>query len=121
MGVILKILYVDDESSNREYFELLYGHIAEIITAESGKKALEIIRANPERISIVISDQRMPQMTGYELHETLKNEHPNILRVLASVYSDIPKAVINEGVVIQRVIAKPWIESEVMEIINANK
>jgi len=92
-----KILLVDDELNNLENlifaFELDYS----LITASSGAEALDIL--NTDEIAVVISDQRMPEMSGVELLTQIKEAHPKIVRILITAYSDIEAAVdaINKG------------------------
>ncbi len=92
-----KILLVDDELNNLENlifaFELDYN----LISASSAHEALEIVSS--EDISIIISDQRMPELTGAELLCKIKEIKPDIVRVLITAYSDIEAVVdgINKG------------------------
>ena len=58
------ILYVDDEQSSLNAFENLYRRKFNIITASSGQKSLEILET--EQVQVIITDQRMPEMTGVE-------------------------------------------------------
>jgi signal transduction histidine kinase len=92
-----KILLVDDELNNLENlifaFELDYN----LTTASGGAEALDIV--SKEDIAVVISDQRMPAMSGVELLTQIKEAHPKIVRILITAYSDIEAAVdaINKG------------------------
>jgi len=92
-----KILLVDDELNNLENlifaFELDYS----LVTASSGAEALDIV--SNEDIAVVISDQRMSEMSGVELLTQIKEAHPKIVRILITAYSDIEAAVdaINKG------------------------
>ncbi len=92
-----KILLVDDELDNLANlifaFELDYN----LITASSAEEALDIL--NSEDIAVVISDQRMPEISGTELLSMIKEIYPKVVRILITAYSDIEAAVdaINQG------------------------
>ena len=92
-----KILLVDDELDNLANlifaFELDYN----LITASSAAEAMDILKR--EDIAVVISDQRMPKVSGTELLSMIKESHPKIVRILISAYSDIEAAIgaINQG------------------------
>ena len=80
-----KILYVDDEEINLQIFELYFEDKFEIITAENGIKALEILD-NDVDINIVVSDMRMPFMDGVEFIEKAKIRYPNTSYYILSGY-----------------------------------
>ena len=92
-----KILLVDDELDNLTNlifaFELDYN----LTTASSAAEALDILKR--EDIAVVISDQRMPEVSGTELLSTIKESHPKVVRILITAYSDIEAAIeaINQG------------------------
>lgn len=92
-----KILLVDDEINNLENlifaFELDYN----LISASSAYEALDIV--DREDVAVIISDQRMPELTGTELLCKIKEKNPNIIRILITAYSDIEAAIdgINKG------------------------
>ena len=65
------ILYVDDEVDNLTAFTALLRRYYQITTAQSGEEALELL--TQKEFALVISDQRMPKMTGVELFEAIKN------------------------------------------------
>lgn len=103
-----KILFVDDEAPilkalNRLFMDTEY----EVFTAESGKEALEILAM--EKIDMVISDMRMPEMNGYQLLQNVKKLYPDSLRVILSGYSE--KNTILEALqknIAKLYILKPW-------------
>ena len=103
-----KILFVDDEANvltalTRAFRSAGY----EIETASSGKEALEIAQASAP--DLVVSDHRMPEMTGVELLTEFKQRFPDVIRILLTGYADINAATnaINLGEV-YRFISKPW-------------
>lgn len=101
------ILYVDDDRANLIVFEASIAGALPIRTSGSGAEALEILRA--EEISVLLTDQRMPGMSGVELAEQAKVEFPDVVRVLITAYSDLNAAVeaINRGQV-HLYLRKPW-------------
>ncbi len=103
------ILYIDDEEKALKYFRLAFSTKFEIFTATSGQEGLEILRRDPDKIAIVISDQRMPEMLGAELLEIVRNEYAHVVRILTTAYSDLESAIqaVNRGHIYQYVV-KPW-------------
>lgn len=102
-----KILFVDDERQILIALRALFRAKYDVFIANSGDEALEIIRR--EHIHAVISDQRMPRMTGAELLREVKKISPSTMRLLLTGYSDLKSIMdsINEGEVF-RFINKPW-------------
>lgn len=72
------LLYVDDEPINLKVFELNFCDLFDIITAESGAQALEIVDEN-SAISAIVTDMSMPGMDGAELIEVVNTKHPHLL------------------------------------------
>ncbi|MBP6633961.1 MAG: response regulator, partial [Kofleriaceae bacterium] len=109
-----KILYVDDEPANLIVFEEIFGvahagaDALPVITAGSGAAALAALAEDPD-IAIVLSDQRMPGMTGVELLQQVRDRHPRVVRLLVTAYADLTSAIeaINRGAV-HRYLRKPW-------------
>ncbi len=103
------ILFVDDEENILKALKRLFlAEDYEVLTANSGKEALELIAggAQPE---VIISDQRMPQMSGVEFLAQAREKLPDSIRIILTGYADINAAMgsINEGGV-YRYIVKPW-------------
>lgn len=123
MNKKFKILYVDDEESNLRIFKDNFRRDFDIKTAISAKIALEILEQ--ELVDVVITDQRMPSMTGVELLAEINKRFPKIPpnRLIVSGYSedeDIKKAF--EEYRLSKFIPKPWDYEELKEtIINAIK
>jgi response regulator RpfG family c-di-GMP phosphodiesterase len=78
-----------------------------ILTATSGLAALELLATHP--VDVIISDQRMPGMTGVEFLRKAKDMHPDSVRLMLSGYSDLQSVTdaINEGA-IYKFLSKPW-------------
>lgn len=111
------ILYVDDEENNLKSFKATFRRYYNIFTAQSGKEALDILRNNP--IKVVITDQRMPEMTGVQFLEAIIPEFPNTVRMILTGYSDVEAIIkaINTGRV-YRYVTKPWEPDELKLIID---
>ena len=100
------LLFVDDERRVLSSMRAMFRRDYHVFVADSGREALEII--DRERIDVIISDQRMPEMTGVELLCTVKERAPSIMRILLTGYADLEaiEASINEGEVF-RYLMKP--------------
>lgn len=72
----IKILYVDDEVLNLTLFEINFKKYFDVICAENGYQGLERLEANPETL-IVVSDMKMPKMTGIEFIQKAKEKFPD--------------------------------------------
>lgn len=103
------ILYIDDEEKALKYFRMAFGQKFQVFTAASGADGLEILRKEARNIGIVISDQRMPGMSGAEFLSTVRDEYPHVVRILTTAYSDLESAIqaVNKGHIYQYVV-KPW-------------
>ena len=105
------ILYIDDEQANLDGFKFNFRKDFNIYLANTVQKAFEIINKN--KIKVVISDNRMPDMMGTEFFEVLSISHPDIIRILVTAYADTEAVMqaINKGKV-YRFITKPWNKDE---------
>lgn len=105
----IHVLYVDDEVNNLMSFKATFRREFKVFTAQSAKEGIEILRDQP--IQVVISDQRMPEMTGVEFFESMIEEFPDPIRILLTGYTDIEAviAAINKGRV-YHYVTKPWEE-----------
>lgn len=110
----IRVLFVDDEERVLNALRALFRQEYQVFTAESGAQALEILKR--EAIQIVVSDQRMPEMTGVELLRQVKKEAPRAPRILLTGYSDLAALVgsVNEGEIF-RYAKKPWDNDEMRE------
>lgn len=105
------ILYVDDEESNLRIFRMAFKRQYNVLTAISGMDAIEVLRAND--VQLIITDQKMPEMTGTELLEKVLPEFPDVIRIILTGFADIEaiiKAVNRCG--IYKYITKPWDKGE---------
>lgn len=101
------ILCVDDEVDNVDALERLFRRKYKVIKTTSPLEALELLKTN--LVTVIISDQRMPNLTGVELLTESVKIHPNAIRILLTGYTDIESVVaaINSGQ-IYRYVTKPW-------------
>ena len=102
------VLFVDDEE--KILASLKRGLLDEpykTLFASSGKKALEILQQN--QVHVIVTDMRMPEMSGLELLRTVKEEYPNVIRMVLSGYTQVSTLLtaINQGEIF-RFITKPW-------------
>jgi signal transduction histidine kinase len=111
------ILYVDDEIQNLEGFKITFYDEYTVFTAQSAKEALGIIKDHP--VKIIISDQRMPEMSGLELLQTINHDSPEIVCIILTAYADTDAVIkaVNQGG-IYRFLLKPWNEVELRLTIN---
>jgi len=102
-----KILIVDDEPANLRTLSRLFREDFEVFTATSGAEALELLRQHD--VALLITDQRMPGMTGIELLKNTVSIRPRMVRIILTGYTDVDALVeaINCGQV-YRYVAKPW-------------
>ena len=111
-----RILFVDDEERIVNALRSIFRSGYHVFTATNGAEALEFVRKFQPHV--VVSDQRMPQMTGVDLLRRVKGLAPNSVRMLLTGYSDLAAIVgsINEGEVF-RFISKPWDNQEIQRIV----
>ncbi|MDW8466191.1 MAG: response regulator [Chloroherpetonaceae bacterium] len=110
------LLLVDDEPMILHSLSLLFCEDYVVHTATSGTEGLELLQQHP--ISVIISDQRMPQMTGIEFLRQAKEIAPNAIRILMTGYSDLQAVIdsVNVGEVF-RYINKPWQAEKLKETV----
>lgn len=84
------IMFVDDEKGIRETISHLFSDKYDVIMAEDGQEALEILQsmANPGKIRVIISDHQMPRLTGLSLFKSSMSIIPNTVRIIITGYLD---------------------------------
>jgi len=102
-----KLLIVDDETPNIRLLERLFRENYHCLTASSGEEAIDLL--DQHEVAVIISDQRMPQMTGIELLKQSAARRPHMVRILLTGYTDLEALVeaVNCGLVYMYV-SKPW-------------
>ena len=102
-----KVLIVDDEPVNLRTLSRLLRANYDVVTAESGDEALKLLQQH--NVALLISDQRMPGMTGIELMKNTVALRPQMVKILLTGYTDVDALIesINCGLV-YRYLTKPW-------------
>jgi DNA-binding NtrC family response regulator len=111
------VLVVDDEPEILFSLRGLLRKEFDLHTAAGGAEALEILRRQP--VHVIMTDQRMPEMTGVELLRRARGECPEAIRLIFTGYADIKAVVdaINQGQ-IYRYLTKPWDPDELREMLH---
>ncbi|MEM9917615.1 MAG: response regulator [Bacteroidota bacterium] len=111
------ILYVDDEQDNLLAFKAVFRRTFNVHTALSAKEAIELLKE--QSIDLILSDQRMPQMTGIEFFEHIMDDYPNIVRMVVTGYSemDVITNALDKGN-IAHYLTKPWDVDELKDVIS---
>lgn len=110
------LLFVDDEVDIINALQDTFADDYNIFKTTNPKEALEIVKK--EEIALIISDQRMPEMTGSELLSEINAIKPETIRILLTGYADINAAVeaINKGA-IHKYVDKPWDDEKLAEMV----
>lgn len=108
-----KILCVDDEAANLRLLERLFRDSYEVISAASGQEALDLLQKHD--CAVIISDQRMPGLTGLEFLKRAAELRRQTVRIMLTGYTDAGTLVeaVNSGVV-YKYITKPWINEDLI-------
>lgn len=111
MSEPIRILFVDDEERILRSLALQFRREYQVLTESDPRCALERLKTEP--VHIIVSDQRMPQMSGAELLAQAQQIAPDTLRILLTGYSDLDAAVeaLNSGGIF-RYLTKPWDQQE---------
>ncbi len=112
------ILIVDDEP---DILDALYDTFIDnydVYKVGTSREALTMLRNKTQEIDLIISDQRMPEITGTELFKQVNSNFPSVGKILLTGYSDINTVVdaINKGNV-DKYVPKPWKEEEILRIV----
>ncbi len=111
------VLFVDDNPESVALFESRFSETFALFTATSPTQALEILAR--ERISVMLTDYRMPGMSGIDLCEHVKVRWPRVLRAVITGYADRDMAVdaINRGE-IHRMLTRPAKDHDILQLLN---
>ncbi len=115
------LLLVDDETAILNALKRVLRRTGyQILSAESGVKALEVLQDNPD-IQVVLTDYRMPGMTGGELLVEVKERFPHVMGLILSGYADFGAVTnaLNSGAV-HKFLIKPWNESEILDALSSS-
>ena len=113
-----KMLIVDDESDNLDLLYRTFRREFQVLRAESGGQALELLSTEGE-VAVIISDQRMPEMKGTEFLSKTVPQFPDTVRIILTGFTDVEDLVeaINAGQV-YRYITKPWDPEELKSVVH---
>ncbi len=110
------LMLVDDEQSILSSLKRVFRNKGyQILSAGSGSQGLEILEGTEKRVSLIISDQRMPDMTGVRFLERAKKIFPDAIRFLLTGYTDMEAVIdaVNLGE-IHRYLTKPWDDDDLL-------
>ena len=112
------ILLVDDEENNLQLLKRTLRGQYELLTATNGKQALEVVAEHSKDIALIVTDQRMPEMSGTDFLKQVANEYPNIVKILLTGQADTEIMVesINECQIFQYIL-KPFDPIDLTETI----
>ncbi|WP_414755982.1 response regulator [Anabaena sp. CCY 9910] len=112
-----KILVVDDEPDNLDLLYRTFYRDYKVLRAISGPAALDLLAQEGE-IAVIISDQRMPIMSGTEFLSLTATQYPDIIRIILTGYTDVEDLVeaINAGKVF-KYVTKPWEAEELKAVV----
>lgn len=115
---LINVLYVDDEIDNLNAFTAYFRRHFNVFTAESAIDGKKILEDKENNIQIVLTDQRMPEITGVDFLASLVKDSPEIMRILVTGYADLATVIdaINKGEV-YRYVSKPWDNVELKNLI----
>ena len=112
-----KILLVDDERDNLDLLYRTFYREYKVRKAENAPQALDILAAEGD-IAVIISDQRMPRMSGTEFLSVTATRYPDTIRIILTAYTDVEDLVdaINAGKVF-KYVTKPWAPKDLKEVV----
>jgi two-component system, NtrC family, response regulator HupR/HoxA len=112
------VLVVDDEPRVLDALEAILAADFRVLRAESGEAALEVLRAEGEEVAVIVTDHRMPGVTGVELLQRSQALAPEALRIVLTAYTDVDSLMdaINTGR-IYHFVPKPWDPKELAVVV----
>ena len=110
------VLVVDDESDNLDAFRFNFGRSFKLLLAGSGEEALALAREHD--VAAIVTDQRMPKMTGLDLLKAARELRPDAVGIIVTAFTDVDVLIeaINLGR-IYRYVTKPWDSKEVRGVL----
>ncbi len=113
----LAVLYVDDEEMARKYSPGAGGDY-EVLVADGADEALAVLRADPARVAVLVTDFRMPGRDGGQLLRQVAQQYPQIVRILVTAYADkdVLLETVNSGEVF-RILEKPLSVADLREVL----
>jgi response regulator RpfG family c-di-GMP phosphodiesterase len=113
---MIHVLYLDDEELNLTAFRAAFRRVFQVFVTTEPTEAVRMLREHP--IEVIISDQKMPNLSGVEFFELITPDHPDPVRMLLTGHADIDAVIdaINKGQV-YKYISKPWNEAELESLV----
>ena len=113
---MIHVLYLDDEEHNLTAFRAAFRRDFQVHVTTVPSEAVRMLQEHP--IEVVISDQKMPDVSGVEFFEMIMADHPDPVRMLLTGHADIDAVIdaINKGR-IYKYISKPWNELELKRLV----
>lgn len=111
------LLYVDDETTNLRVFKSNFRKFFNVYTTANPLEAIEILK--DQEIQVIVTDQRMPEMTGTELLERILPDYPDMIKIILTGFTDIEA--IKDGINrcgIYKYITKPWNFEEMKAVLD---
>jgi len=110
------VLVVDDETDNLDAFRFNFGRSFKLLLASSGEEALALARS--EDVAAIVTDQRMPKMTGLDLLKATREIRPDAVGIIVTAFTDVDVLIeaINLGR-IYRYVTKPWDSKELRGVL----
>lgn len=106
-----KLLIVDDEPDMLDFLERVFRAEYDVIRAGGAEEALAALGAQP--IDVLVTDQKMPGVSGVELLEKIAGSYPNLVKVLLSGFTDVPE--------IQRAVERCGIHNYVVKPVDSER
>jgi DNA-binding NtrC family response regulator len=116
-STVQKILLVDDEPNViKSITRILQNEPWQILTAKTGREALDLMATTP--VDVVLSDERMPGMSGVELLSAVSRIHPETVRIILTGHANTQLVfqAISDGAIF-RFLTKPWDDDELVAIL----
>jgi YesN/AraC family two-component response regulator len=114
MAEVKRLIYIDDEDTNLILFNYVFKGKFEIITSNSPLEGLEIIKR--EKIGVIITDYKMPYMSGMELIEQVKLFLPKSVCIILSAF--VENEVIIDNTKVFKYILKPYQKNQLLQFID---
>jgi adenylate cyclase len=109
-----RLLIVDDEPDMLDFLERVFRAEFAVTRCGSAEDALAQLKAAPtDTFRVLITDQKMPRMTGVELLEAIRDSHPELVKILLSGFTELPE--------IQRAIERCGIAAYVVKPVDADR
>ncbi len=106
-----KLLIVDDEPDMLDFLERVFRSEYEVVRANGAEEALQVLAA--QRIDVLVTDQKMPGVSGVELLERIADSQPQLVKVLLSGFTDVPQ--------IQRAVDRCGIHAYVVKPVDSER